>query len=122
MWAASFNEYSLAASVCLTLKEAERRHEGESSLLAVTSADGSASGEGARPFGGLPSVFGIISGTGDLSMCNVVNVWMGARCGDMVLNLPRKTTRYARISVTACWTCLFSYKFVFSFLLYGMPK
>lgn len=89
MWVASVNEYSLAASVCLSLNEAERRHEGESSLLAVTSADGSASGDGARPFGGLPSFFGIISGTGGLSMCNVVNVWMDARCGGMVLNLPQ---------------------------------
>lgn len=80
VWLVSVNEYSLAASVCLTLKEAERRHEGESSLLVVTSVDGSASGDGARPFGGFPSAFGIISGTGGLSMCNVVNVWMGARC------------------------------------------
>lgn len=72
--AAGVNEYSLAASVSLALKEAERRHEGKSSLLVVTSAGSSVSGDGARPFGGLPSVFGIISGTGGLSTWNVLNV------------------------------------------------
>lgn len=57
-------------SCCLFLNETDRRQDGASSIEELSAAGSVASGDGARPLGGLPSeILGIISGAvGGLSV------------------------------------------------------
>lgn len=60
-----------AASGCLFLNEADRRHDGASSAVASGSV---ASGDGGRPLGGLPSVFMMSGDAGGLSVTSMNDV------------------------------------------------